>query len=147
MEGDQVRTRRPTNKVANEAKDVSPMKLRLNFCEPLPEPEKATHNGICPMCDVYISKNRSWVMKLPKPMAPRVHLKRADNGRTYWLSADTGKPYNYDGSAIRDHPRWYVHEKCYPKAIDVIRSQNNSDPLLLPHYPTPNRPNRRPRGS
>jgi hypothetical protein len=67
---------------------------------------KAKYSAICPLCHLYIAKNHSWIIKLAEPLIPR------GNG---YRSADTGKPYNSNGSGIRMKPRWWIHERCVPR--------------------------------
>lgn len=67
-------------------------------------------SAICPMCHVFIAKNHSATVRLPTPLAPRT---TEDGCR----SADTGRPYFHDGRAIRRHPRWFVHERCWPRYL------------------------------
>ena len=92
---------------------------RINFRSLKPEPQKATVSGICPMCHVYIAKGRSRVVKLYRPLTPRYEVWKG-YGEEVWQSRDTGEAYNHDGSPIRTHPRWYVHERCYPKAEKAL---------------------------
>lgn len=64
---------------------------------------------ICPMCHVFIAKNHSWAVRLPKPMMPRTL-----DGRH---SQDTGQAYYYHGGPIRMMKKWFVHERCWPKYL------------------------------
>ena len=73
-------------------------------------PTLARYSGICPLCSRYITKNRSTVVLLPRPLVPR------GDGR---ISADDGGIYNARGQAISMHPRQWAHERCYPRFLEA----------------------------
>lgn len=67
---------------------------------------KSVGGAICPRCPTFISTT-SKVVRLYKPEVPDTLDGRSD--RT------TGKFYYWDGRAVNDKPRWFVHERCWNK--------------------------------
>lgn len=66
----------------------------------------ARQSGICPLCSTFIAKNRSRIVALPVPIAPR------GNGR---FSFDDGGAYYADGRTISMSRRAWCHAKCRPR--------------------------------
>lgn len=84
----------------------------------------ADKSGICPMCHVFIAKNRSRVMNIPRPLAPRIRVLDWNDG---YVCADTGKPWYFDARHPGSQKRWIVHVRCYLKAIERIAEEYGID--------------------
>jgi len=79
----------------------------------------ASESAICPMCHVFIAKNHSRVMNLPRPLRPRTSPERDQ-------CLDTDGFYYSDGRSISTHKRWTVHHYCYDKALERIDEETGS---------------------
>lgn len=89
------------------------------------EEERATRSAICPMCHVFIAKHRSWIVKLPRPLAPRAVV--ADYNPRKGRCADTGRPWYANGRLPSLHKRWMVHRACFKKAVERVNEEYGTD--------------------
>jgi hypothetical protein len=77
----------------------------------------AKHSSTCPICGIYIAKNRSRIQALPEPIYPVLELwTDVDRERAYWY--EHRDPNNPRRKPERSYK--FVHSRCAPAAREHL---------------------------